>query len=133
WRSSPVHRDDVCPRGADPARRAGAGDLPDGGRSGPPGGAVVRDYRAAARRNASSGAAAVCGGLSVRHALLTGASGFIGSEFLRRLVAWAPEVELSVLVRDKRRQSAEERVSALCGDLFGADAGRVLARIRVVA
>jgi long-chain acyl-CoA synthetase len=69
----------------------------------------------------------------VRHALLTGASGFVGSEFLRRLVAWAPEVELSVLVRDKGRQSADERVSLLCRDLFGPDAERVRRRIRVVA
>ena len=69
----------------------------------------------------------------MRRALLTGATGLVGSEFLRRLVAWAPDVEPILLVRDKRRQSAVERVDALCAELFGANAADVRPPIRVVA
>jgi thioester reductase-like protein len=67
----------------------------------------------------------------VRRALLTGATGFIGSEFLRRLVTWSPDVEPIILVRPRGRQRAEARVDALWRDLFGiaADARRLAVRV----
>jgi long-chain acyl-CoA synthetase len=69
----------------------------------------------------------------VRQALVTGATGLVGSEFLRRLVAWAPDVQPILMVRDKPRLTAAARVDALCRELFGTDAAAVRPAMRVVS
>lgn len=51
---------------------------------------------------------------------LTGATGLVGSELLRRLLTWDPRTTVVVLVRPRRRHSAEERLSALLAELFPA-------------
>ena len=50
--------------------------------------------------------------------LLTGATGLVGSELLRRILSWDPGTTVVLLVRSRRRQTAEQRVDALLADLF---------------
>ena len=50
--------------------------------------------------------------------LLTGATGLVGSELLRRILSWDPGATVAVLVRSRGRRTAEERVDALLADLF---------------
>jgi long-chain acyl-CoA synthetase len=59
---------------------------------------------------------------------VTGATGLIGSEFLRRLLTWDEDADVMLLVRPKGPRSPEARIDALLGQLFpGAGA---VARIR---
>ncbi|GAA2172276.1 HAD-IB family hydrolase [Agrococcus versicolor] len=47
------------------------------------------------------------------HVLLTGATGFVGQAILERLLATFPETTVSILVRGKGAESAEDRAAAL--------------------
>ena len=53
-------------------------------------------------------------------ALITGATGLIGSELLRRILRWAPSTTAAVLVRRRGRRSPAERADALWSELFPA-------------
>lgn len=63
--------------------------------------------------------------------LITGATGFIGSEFLRRILLWDSICEVVVLVRSQELKTASQRFSALCQDILPQEEVRksVLTRI----
>ena len=65
--------------------------------------------------------------------LVTGATGLIGSEFLRRLLAWDTDAEVALLVRPKGARSAGARVERLLEQMFpGAPSSASMAsRVRV--
>ena len=66
--------------------------------------------------------------------LLTGATGLIGSEFLRRLLTWDPDGGVTLLVRPKGPRSAQARVVGLLGQLFPGmpSTTGIASRIRIV-
>lgn len=68
----------------------------------------------------------------MRRLLITGATGFVGGEFLRRLLTWTDDVTAVLLVRETRRERAAARVDALCRDLFGSLEPAERKRIQVV-
>ncbi len=78
--------------------------------------------------------------LDAKQILLTGVTGFVGEALLQRLLTQVPGCRLSVLVRPKNSQSADERVAALLGkpifsaavDAAGGVDQLIQARIRVV-
>ena len=64
---------------------------------------------------------------------LTGATGLVGSELLRRILTWDTGATVVLLVRARRRQGADQRVDALLDELFPEDGLRPnRRRVRVV-
>ncbi|HVX42593.1 MAG TPA: HAD-IB family hydrolase [Mycobacteriales bacterium] len=60
------------------------------------------------------------GGRTLRHVLLTGATGFLGQAMLERLLSDYPELRISVLIRPKGTTSAADRArSLLTKPVFG--------------
>jgi thioester reductase-like protein len=67
------------------------------------------------------------------HVFLTGGTGFLGSEIMRRILEAHPRTRLALLVRSTTRETARERVERLLVRMFGtADAARHAARVEVV-
>lgn len=67
------------------------------------------------------------------HVLLTGGTGFLGSEIMRRILEAHPRSRLALLVRSTTRETARERVHKLMLKMFGeADAARHAERVEVV-
>ncbi len=65
--------------------------------------------------------------------LLTGGTGFLGSEIMRRILEAHPRTRLALLVRSTTRETARERVHKLMHKMFGeAEAARHSERIEVV-
>jgi thioester reductase-like protein len=65
--------------------------------------------------------------------LLTGATGFLGSEIMKRILERHPEVRLTLLVRSTTRETAQERIEALVQRLLGPDGARAcLGRVDVL-
>jgi thioester reductase-like protein len=63
--------------------------------------------------------------------LLTGATGLIGSELLRRIVRWDPATTVALLVRRRGRRTPAERVDDLWAELFPPSAGPAPPKSRV--
>jgi thioester reductase-like protein len=63
--------------------------------------------------------------------LLTGATGLIGSELLRRIVRWDPGTTVAILIRKRGRRTPKERVDELWDELFPASAGAVPPKSRI--
>jgi thioester reductase-like protein len=86
--------------------------------------ALVKD----ADGSATAGAARVG-----ENVLLTGGTGFLGSEIMRRILEAHPRTRLALLVRSTTRETARERVERLLARMFGvADAARHSERVDVV-
>jgi thioester reductase-like protein len=65
--------------------------------------------------------------------LLTGATGFLGSEILKRILVRHPRTRLTLLVRSTTRETARERVDKLLARTFGqGEASRHGERVDVV-
>ncbi len=65
--------------------------------------------------------------------LLTGATGFLGSEIMKRILQRHPRSHLALLVRSTTRETARERVDKLLARTFGLEeAGRCAERVEVV-
>jgi thioester reductase-like protein len=65
--------------------------------------------------------------------LLTGATGFLGSEIMKGLLTRHPRARLSLLVRSTHRETGRERIDKLLARLFGPEeAARHAGRIEVV-
>jgi thioester reductase-like protein len=70
--------------------------------------------------DADGNAAKVAGAAGVgNNVLLTGATGFIGSEILKRILQRHPHGRLSLLVRSNQRETARARVDKLLSRTFG--------------
>lgn len=67
--------------------------------------------------------------------LITGATGLIGGELLRRILRWDPVTTVALLVRARGRRSPAERVDALLAELFPASGPPAppRSRLRIVA
>jgi thioester reductase-like protein len=64
---------------------------------------------------------------------LTGGTGFLGSEIMKRILEQHPKTRLALLVRSTPREMAAERVEKLLARMFGlAEAARHAERIEVV-
>jgi thioester reductase-like protein len=64
---------------------------------------------------------------------LTGGTGFLGSEIMRRILEAHPRTRLALLVRSTTRETARERVEKLLARMFGAaDVARHSERVEVV-
>ncbi|HEX3769522.1 MAG TPA: SDR family oxidoreductase [Polyangiaceae bacterium] len=64
---------------------------------------------------------------------LTGATGFLGSEIMKRVLEAHPHARLALLVRSTPRETARERVDKLLARTFSlGDAGRHAERVEVV-
>ena len=63
--------------------------------------------------------------------LITGATGLIGSELLRRVLSWSPGLTVALLVRPRGRRSPDERVGELLAELFPASSGPPPPRTRL--
>jgi len=66
--------------------------------------------------------------------LITGTTGLIGSELLRRILVWTPDSRVALLLRGRGSRTPQQRLEALLGDLFPApgEAGTLAERIRIV-
>ena len=65
---------------------------------------------------------------------ITGGSGFLGREMILRLLRTDEQVQLALLMRPGRKESAQERVAELMDRLFGkGDAAQYLPRIQAIA
>ncbi|MFO0679528.1 MAG: SDR family oxidoreductase [Polyangiaceae bacterium] len=64
--------------------------------------------------------------------LLTGATGFLGAEILKRLIDRDTATRVVVLVRSSKREAASVRLAALVTATFGERAGAVRDRIELV-
>src|ERR1700735_1891976 len=86
------------------------------------------DNATAATRAGAAGAAGV--GDNV---FLTGATGFLGSEIMKRILEEHPRSKLALLVRSTGRETARERVGRLLARVFAEGAApRYAERIEVV-
>lgn len=63
--------------------------------------------------------------------LITGATGFIGSELLRRILRWDTTTVVGLLLRPRGRRAPSERVDDLLRELFPASAGPLPSRSRI--
>src|SRR5271170_6865837 len=63
---------------------------------------------------------------------LTGATGFLGSEIMKRILERHPQARLALLVRSTSRETARERVDKLLSRTFGTEAARHSERVDVV-
>lgn len=67
------------------------------------------------------------------HVFLTGATGFLGGQIMRRILVKYPQTRLSVLVRANARESAQERIDRLISGTLGeAEAEKARERVEVV-
>ena len=70
------------------------------------------------------------------HILLTGGLGLVGSELLRRLIAWElsenKKSEITLLIRPKGAKTAQQRFNALIQELIPHPASDLLSRITVL-
>jgi thioester reductase-like protein len=64
--------------------------------------------------------------------LLTGGTGFLGGEIVKRILERHPRTRVALLVRSTTRETARERVDKLLFRTFGKDAGRHADRVDVV-
>src|SRR5580704_16057362 len=65
--------------------------------------------------------------------LLTGGTGFLGSEIMKRILERHPRSRLALLVRSTTRETARERVEKLMARMFAAaDVSRYAERVEVV-
>ncbi len=70
--------------------------------------------------NADSSQTPVTGSAGVgEHVLLTGATGFLGAEIMKRILRGHPESRLTVLVRSTPRETASERIERLLAKSCG--------------
>jgi thioester reductase-like protein len=70
---------------------------------------------------------------ALENVLLTGATGFLGSEIMRRLLTRHPAAKLSLIVRSTPRETGRERVDKLLVRAFGRDeVARHAERVEVV-
>src|ERR1700722_19712864 len=80
----------------------------------------------------TSGQAAGAAGVG-DEVFLTGATGFLGSEIMKRILESHPGTRLALLVRSTHRETAKERVDKLLAKTFGlSDAARYAERVEVV-
>ena len=78
------------------------------------------------------GSAVLAAGLG-GHIFLTGATGFLGSEIMKRILEAHPRTKLALLVRSTQRETARERVDKLLARMFAQGASTQYAdRIEVV-
>jgi thioester reductase-like protein len=84
--------------------------------------------------NAESARSPVTGTAGVgENVLLTGATGFLGSEIMKRILLRHPQTRLALLVRSTARETARERVDKLLARTFGQEeAARLGERVEVV-
>jgi thioester reductase-like protein len=87
----------------------------------------------AARVNDADGSAATRAAGVGDNVFLTGGTGFLGSEIMRRILEAHPRTRLALLVRSTTRETARERVDKLLARMFAAaDVARHSERVEVV-
>jgi hypothetical protein len=71
---------------------------------------------------------------SMTQVLVTDATGPVGGEFVRRLLSWDPDAQVTLIVRPKGATSSRARVSGPLGQLFPGTAAHagIVERVRVV-
>jgi thioester reductase-like protein len=84
--------------------------------------------------NAETTRQPVAGAIGVGdNVFLTGATGFLGSEIMKRILERHPKSRLAILVRSTPKETARERVEKLMARMFGPDErGRYAERVEVV-
>lgn len=63
---------------------------------------------------------------------ITGATGFLGRELLKRFLVRDPDLKVAALVRGTDRENADRRLRDLLGEVFGAGAAAFAGRTRAV-